>query len=716
MGPLEGVPMKSRVAFFLLALQFFFSSLCPLAPAANLYEENSYRPTIGYSPSSQISGYTETKKALDENSENGLVSFFQSLWENVASAFQGGDAGKKYYLSLNGSDSGDGSSGYAWRSLNYAVSKLKAGDTLYISEGVYDRQSADFVSSGTADAYITIQGVGNVTFEGKNLYEYEPVFDTKGKSHLRFNNIKVKNARAAVDVTAGSHHVEIDTLITDGNDFAVKMSGASFITIRNAYAINSRNSFRGDNGTHDVLMEHIETYNSKDIYAGYDPNYTNGDGFIFESNTSNITIRDAISGNHWDAGFDIKSSNVLLENVIGFGNKNGLKLWGNNVTVVNALMYGNKKQSKPDGGYVDGNGVNIRSGSVRILNSTFVDNEDIDVKVGTSSATLYMENSIVARKCDCGRLLGQYGNYSDNNVLWFKQNAGPEFAIDANNFWADPGFMDWDNKNFKLSANSAAVDKGRANAALPGHDLENENRIEGNAVDLGAYEYRSASPAPTPAPAPAPSPSSGGDTLTERSGASYDSSLKKFGDSSGKFLRSNSQFFTAADKAEFQLGGGTGNFTVEAWVNFSSTSNEQGIVGQYGDLNNNWGLYWKGDQGKLKFAVQKDGAFSVLVDPLWTPSANTWYHVAVIRGWGGNPSQIAITVDGKVIASVLNSSAVDNLAADLWVGQSTNNTGNYFSGNIDEVRISKTARWTSNFTVRSAENTSDNDTSFLAHF
>ncbi len=425
-----------------------------------------------YTSTSQLSGYQETLRLL-EGGQQALQT-----------------AGNLYYVSLTGSNTNNGSQNQAWKSIDYAVSRLKAGDTLYIQEGVY-KETVDLKSSGTESAYISIVGLGNVVIDGATLGYYEPVFDTKGYSYIQFFNLEVNNARSGVEISPGSTHILINGLTTHNSQFAVKMKDASYITVLNCYATGSRNGFRGEGVVHDVLFENIETYFSKDVYPGYDPNaYINGDGFIFENQTYNLTFRNIITGNHSDAGIDIKGANVLIENITTFNNTNGMKLWGNNITVINALSYGNKTQRTVSAGNVDGMGVNVRSGSTTIINSTFVDNEQEDMKVGPLG-TLRLENSIVARQSSTGKLLGKYGIYTEKNVLWYRVGRStPEFTLLSGSLWANPDFVDWANKDFRIKSTSKAIDRGLANSLLPTYDLDYNDRIYNSVVDLGAFEYQ----------------------------------------------------------------------------------------------------------------------------------------------------------------------------------------------------------------------------------
>ena len=74
-------------------------------------------------------------------------------------------------------------------------------------------------------------------------------------------------------------------------------------------------------------------------------------------------------------------------------------------------------------------------------------------------------------------------------------------------------------------------------------------------------------------------------------------------------------------------------------------------------------------------------------------SANTWYHVACVR----NGSNINVYVNGVSVASTTSSSAIGNTSAAEVIGAIGTGYQNDFHGDIEELRISNVARWTSNF-------------------
>jgi hypothetical protein len=86
-----------------------------------------------------------------------------------------------------------------------------------------------------------------------------------------------------------------------------------------------------------------------------------------------------------------------------------------------------------------------------------------------------------------------------------------------------------------------------------------------------------------------------------------------------------------------------------------------------------------------RFGVGNDLSYS------WSPSTNTWFHVAVSRA----SSAMTLFVNGAVVASGTVSSNYGQ--GVLHVGADSGS--NSINGWLDEVRISKgVARWTAAFT------------------
>ncbi|MFH2034749.1 MAG: LamG-like jellyroll fold domain-containing protein, partial [Candidatus Margulisiibacteriota bacterium] len=121
-------------------------------------------------------------------------------------------------------------------------------------------------------------------------------------------------------------------------------------------------------------------------------------------------------------------------------------------------------------------------------------------------------------------------------------------------------------------------------------------------------------------------------TVTAVGTAQTDTAQAKFGVSSG-LLDGNSDYLTIPDHADFNMG--TGTVTIDFWVRFNSVATSQTIFYQETDATHYVYFTWS-VANLLAFKIQ-DGA-GALIDKTasFTPVVNTWYHIALIRGWGGN--------------------------------------------------------------------------------
>jgi|GEM_PF-2394090 len=365
-----------------------------------------------------------------------------------------------YYVSKTGSDTQTGSEASPWQSIQYAVSQLLPGDTLSILEGVYE-ESVNLVSSGLPNAPITIQGIGNVTIDGQNFASPGPGFSTQGHDYLAFKDLTLKNLTAGIDVKESSEFIEIDGIKSEANSYAVRITDANHVTVKNAYATNSKNAFRITGTSHDILLEKVEAHDSLDNYPGFNPDYLNGDGVIAEAGVNRLTIRNSTFGNNADAGIDFKGTNGLFENITAYGNKNNFKMWGT-ATLQNSLSHHAKRQARSDGSTVEGNGITVEAGNTKLVNVTLADNEDHDVQV-YAAGNLTVENSIVARRNldPTGMLLESAGIFTSQNVLWYAKGRDPAlFQRSPTDLWDDPQFVDWRSGDYRLGYASPAVGLG----------------------------------------------------------------------------------------------------------------------------------------------------------------------------------------------------------------------------------------------------------------
>ncbi|MDD5132335.1 MAG: LamG domain-containing protein [bacterium] len=185
-------------------------------------------------------------------------------------------------------------------------------------------------------------------------------------------------------------------------------------------------------------------------------------------------------------------------------------------------------------------------------------------------------------------------------------------------------------------------------------------------------------------------------TVTANGNAQIDTASYKFSTAAGLF-DGNGDYLSLADSDDWSFG--TGDFTIDFWIKFNSASGNQGLFQQYADSSNRTVLSF--ESNLLRFSICDGGSYTCHYYGSWSPTAGTWYHLALVR----SSSNVYIFINGSALnlTTSIAINTVPNIAGCFEFGRGYfNSTQNYFNGALDEVRISKgIARWTSNFTAPS---------------
>lgn len=194
--------------------------------------------------------------------------------------------------------------------------------------------------------------------------------------------------------------------------------------------------------------------------------------------------------------------------------------------------------------------------------------------------------------------------------------------------------------------------------------------------------------------------SSYGNNVTGVNGAQITTAVSVFGGASISLTAANS-YLTVPASSIFNFG--TGDFTIEAWVRFNSSSNDVAIIAGFGPTNGSLMIRRTGDALKLgRNHIAFDTASSALS---W--NTTQFYYIAVTRSNG----IVYLFRDGAQIGSGANTQSYNltvgsNSAWAVGASQSIaglSSPGNHLNGYIDELRITKgIARYTANFTPPTA--------------
>ncbi len=168
-------------------------------------------------------------------------------------------------------------------------------------------------------------------------------------------------------------------------------------------------------------------------------------------------------------------------------------------------------------------------------------------------------------------------------------------------------------------------------------------------------------------------------------------STKKFGTGSMYFDGTGDYLASYTDLTKINCTFRTGDFTIEAWVNFATVGTNLGIVDVWSSTTGApvgpWYMY-RLSTNVIGFGIHGAGP---LVSSTTNTAASTWYHVAVTR----SGTSLRMFINGILESSATNSS--DLVASGLNLGLIS--TPYLMNGYIDDFRITKgVARYTANFT------------------
>lgn len=206
-------------------------------------------------------------------------------------------------------------------------------------------------------------------------------------------------------------------------------------------------------------------------------------------------------------------------------------------------------------------------------------------------------------------------------------------------------------------------------------------------------------------------------TISVFGNAQVSTAQSKFGGASSLY-DGTGDYLQIANNTDFNLGTALTVWTVECWTRYATLpgANYVGIIGKaQSGTANGWGLYVT-NSGNSNVLAWGSSA-SAFVNGNTTVSANAWHHVVAVR----NGSSFKMFLDGAEVYTTASYTNKTDPTANLLIGNSLSSTGSAFSGDlfwtgyIDEIRISNTARYSAAFTSPTAAFVNDANTLLLIH-
>jgi len=199
-------------------------------------------------------------------------------------------------------------------------------------------------------------------------------------------------------------------------------------------------------------------------------------------------------------------------------------------------------------------------------------------------------------------------------------------------------------------------------------------------------------------------------SITTHGSATANGGTYKFGGAS-LILDGVGDYLSAADSADWDFG--SGDFTVDFWVYRNGAQDDgDGVITAAKAAGIGWRAQFMTATGQ-KVALFDDiasvGAYTGNITNL------TWTHLAFVR-YGNTLTAYTNGVAGTPVDVTGLTFNADTTG--LVIGRTyTGTDANYFTGQLDEVRVSKgIARWTTNFAVPVTAYTNDSYTKLLMHY
>ena len=186
--------------------------------------------------------------------------------------------------------------------------------------------------------------------------------------------------------------------------------------------------------------------------------------------------------------------------------------------------------------------------------------------------------------------------------------------------------------------------------------------------------------------------------IVTNTNVTFDNTDPKF-NSYGVF-NGTSSYLSIPDSDDFYFG--TGNFTIDFWVKFTTLTTNYTFMHQIGAVGSYWelskGAPLQGNKLAIRFKVEGNDKADYKLDDVWSGvTTGVWYHLCFERV--GTTAKIFIDGVSQILTETVafGTNDVGNINAALNIG--LNYSASKLNGNLDELRISKgITRWTENFT------------------
>ncbi len=431
-------------------------------------------------------------------------------------------AGNTYYVAKDGANSNPGTEARPWLTVQYAATKLVAGDTVYVKNGIYSEYvwitALEGIRGGTAGNPITLKAYPGhrAIIDGTGLPHPGGYIGLVSISvpYTNLDGFEIRNNAAYSGVyVADTHDVTLSNLDIH-NVFweGIQVGSSSNVLIDRVQVYDSVAS--GKNESISIIAStHFEIKNST-IHDN------KKEGINCKNGSSNGLIHDNDISNIPSDGIYLETTGIPQSNISIYGNRIrnsgiGIALGSEleprapqtGISIYNNFFTGN------DRGLVAYPMDFIKTFSV--TNNTFYHNGYAEIAVydpAQYQVDCVIRNNIIVPnpgKANAGIIAvqGPAGITIDHNLFFNPEGHNPEDVFGTDYIQADPLLINA-LAGPGIASYSPAVDAGSPTSA-PATDYLWTTRPQGTAYDIGAYEFRTVStttPPTTPSTVPPTTP------------------------------------------------------------------------------------------------------------------------------------------------------------------------------------------------------------------
>ena len=395
-----------------------------------------------------------------------------------------------YYVSPNGNDSSSGTQSSPFRTVNRGVRALNAGDTLLVRGGIYPESLMRTIPAGTSwdskvrvaaypgeTVWLAPDGAANVLSFGLNSErgQQQAYIEIDG---INLDGTRIQNDIVKVNWADGwyAHHIRVQNAELRGrNDSPNSPIQGILLTGADNLPVTGGNEFINLR-----ILNVGRTRLDQAIYIQSPNNLVDGCEIVGHA-SGGIEI---YNGYH---GAGVPTGNVIRNNRIHHGATISESVRGILIAGNNNLVYNNIISDLPARGMED-NALWIYAGSGNLVaNNTLSRNAGFGLVVGYDYP---VPSNTVRNNLVVGSGQGDY---------WNRNSTGT--TSDHNLFGVDGRFMNAGGGDFRLQADSPAIDAGTLLSVVD-RDRDGNRRPSGSTHDIGAYEFGGTSSSSTGAPPP----------------------------------------------------------------------------------------------------------------------------------------------------------------------------------------------------------------------